>query len=110
MISQVGPVVIERMAYRAPGQPNLYPRDAVLNLPPRRYSWCLQRVVAEYVLAGAYEQARRFVAAVTGVVIGKQQLEQITTPVTAGAPGFYPARARDRGQDREEPGGRRGRC
>src|SRR5206468_3459124 len=66
MISQVGPVVIERMAYRAPGQPNLYPRDAVLNLPPRRYSWCLQRAVVEYVLAGAYEQARRVVAAGTG--------------------------------------------
>ena len=39
VVSQVGPVVIERVAYRAPGQPNLYPRDAVLNLPPRRYSW-----------------------------------------------------------------------
>src|SRR5207248_1869728 len=83
-----GPVVIERMAYRAPGQPNLYPRDAVLNLPPRRYSWCLQRAVVEYVLAGAYEQARRFVAAVTGVVIGKQQLEQITIEAAADAPGL----------------------
>jgi hypothetical protein len=102
MISQVGPVVVERMAYRAPGQPNLYPRDAVLNLPPRRYSWCLQRAVVEYVLAGAYEQARRFVAAVTGVVIGKQQLEQITIEAAADAPGFYPALARGQGQ--EEPG------
>ena len=36
------------MAYRAPGQPNLYPRDAVLNLPLRRYSWCLQRAVVDY--------------------------------------------------------------
>ena len=77
VVSQVGPVVIRRMAYRAPGQPNLYPRDAVLNLPLRRYSWPLQRVVVEYVLAGAYEQAQRFVAAATGVMIGKQQLEQI---------------------------------
>jgi len=102
MISQVGPVVIERMAYRAPGQLNLYPRDAVLNLPLRRYSWCLQRAVVEYVLAGAYEQARRFVAAATGVVIGKQQLEQITIEAAADAPGFYPALARGQGQ--EEPG------
>ena len=98
MVSQVGPVVIGRMAYRAPGQPNLYPRDAVLNLPPRRYSWCLQRAVVEYVLAGAYEQARRFVAAVTGVVIGKQQLEQITIEAAADAAGFYPALARDQGR------------
>jgi hypothetical protein len=104
MISQVGPVVVERVAYRAPGQPNLYPRDAVLNLPPRRYSWCLQRAVVEYVLAGAYEQARRFVAAATGITIGKQQLEQITIEAAADAPGFYPALARDQGQGGEGPG------
>ena len=104
VVSQVGPVVVERMAYRAAGQPNLYPRDAVLNLPPRRYSWPLQRAVVEYVLAGAYEQARRFVAAVTGVVIGKQQLEQITIEAAADAPGFYPALARDQGQGGQGPG------
>jgi hypothetical protein len=102
MISQFGPVVIERMAYRAPGQPNLYPRDAVLNLPPRRYSWQVQRMVVGYVLAGAYEQAQRFAAAATGVVIGKQQLEQITAGAAADAAGFYSALARDQGQ--EEPG------
>jgi hypothetical protein len=95
MISQFGPVVIERMAYRAPGQPNLHLRDAVLNLPPRRYSWQVQRAVVEYVLAGAYEQAQRFVAAATGVVIGKQQLEQITAGAAADAAGFYPALARE---------------
>jgi hypothetical protein len=61
--------------------------------------------VTGYVLAGAYEQARRFVAAVTGVVIGKQQLEQITIEAAADAPGFYPALARDQGGE-----GRRGRC
>jgi hypothetical protein len=93
MISQFGPVVIKRMAYRLPGQPNLHPRDAVLNLPLRRYSWQVQRAVAGYVLAGAYEQAQRFVAAGTGVVIGKLQLEQITIEAAADAPGFCPARA-----------------
>ena len=93
MVSRFGPVVIERVAYRAAGQPNLYPRDAVLNLPPRRYSWALQQIVTGYVLAGAYEQARRFVAAATGVVIGKLQLEQITLEAAADAAGFYPALA-----------------
>jgi hypothetical protein len=105
VISQFGPVVIERMAYRAPGQPNLYPRDAVLNLPPRRYSWPLQRTAVEYVLAGAYEQAQRFVAAATGITIGKQQLEQITIEAAADAAGFYPALARERGPGQEVPAG-----
>jgi hypothetical protein len=105
MISQFGPVVIERMAYRAAGLANLYLRDAVLNLPPRRYSWCLQRAGAEYVLAGSYEQARRFVAAVTGVTVGKLQLEQITIEAAADAPGFYPALARQQGPGPEAPAG-----
>jgi hypothetical protein len=100
VISQFGPVVIRRMAYRAPGQPNLHPRDAVLDLPPRRYSWQVQQAVVEYVLAGAYEQAQRFVAAATGITIGKQQLEQITAEAAADAAGFYPALARD--QDRQQ--------
>jgi hypothetical protein len=34
VVSVFGPVIIRRMAYRAAGAPNLYPRDAVLNLPP----------------------------------------------------------------------------
>jgi hypothetical protein len=97
VISQFGPVVVRRMAYRAPGRPNLYPRDAVLNLPLRRYSWPLQRPVVEYALAGAYEQAQRFVAAATGITIGKQQLEQITIEAAADAPGFYLALAREQG-------------
>src|SRR5262249_58322465 len=87
MVSQFGPVVIGRVAYRAAGQGNLYLRDAVLNLPPRRYSWALQRVVTGYVLAGAYEQARRVVAGAAGGGIGELQLEEITTAAPAGAAG-----------------------
>jgi hypothetical protein len=105
VVSQFGPVVVRRVAYRAAGQPNLHPADAVLNLPPRRYSWQVQQIVVEYVLAGAYEQAQRFVAAVTGVVIGKLQLEQITAEAAADAPGFYPARARDQQEQPEQRAG-----
>ena len=104
VISQFGPVVIRRMAYRAPGQPNLHPRDAALNLPPRRYSWQVQQAVVEYVLAGAYEQAQRFVAAATGITIGKQQLEQITAGAAADAAGFYPALARKQEQQHGQRG------
>ena len=58
VVSQFGPVTVRRMAYRAPGLPNLHPRDAVLNLPPRRYSWQLQQAVVRYALAGSYEASR----------------------------------------------------
>jgi hypothetical protein len=61
--------------------------------------------VVEYVLAGAYEQAQRFVAAATGITIGKQQLEQITIEAAADAPGFYPALAREPEPGQEAPAG-----
>jgi hypothetical protein len=92
VVSQFGSVAIRRMAYRAPGQPNLHPRDAVLNLPLRRYSWQVQQAAVRYVLAGAYEQAQQFLLAAAGIKIGKQQLEQITAEAARDAPGFYPAR------------------
>ena len=92
VVSQLGSVVIRRLAYRAPGQPNLHPRDAVLNLPVRRYSWPVQQAVVRYVLAGAYEQARQFLQAAAGITIGKQQLEQIAAEAARDAPGFYPSR------------------
>jgi hypothetical protein len=73
------------------GVPSLFPRDAVLNLPPRRYSWHLQYLAVRFVQAGAYEQAQDLLLAATGVKIGKLQLEQITAEGAADAPGFYPA-------------------
>src|SRR6202050_618524 len=87
-----GPVTPRRLAYRARGAPNLHPADAVLNLPVRRYSWQVQRAAVRYVLAGSYEQARLWRQDLTGVSIGKQQLEQILAEAAADAPGFYPSR------------------
>ena len=55
------------------------------------------------MLVGAYEQAQRFVAAATGITIGKQQLEQITAEAAADPAGFYPARAREQDQQGQEP-------
>ena len=41
VLTWFGPVIVRRMAYRAPGAPNLHPADAALSLPARRYSWAV---------------------------------------------------------------------
>jgi len=92
VVTWFGPVVVRRLAYRAPGAANLYPADAVLNLPVRRYSWAVQRAAVRYALAGSYEQAQVWLQDLTGVSIGKQQLEQILAEAARDAPGFYPSR------------------
>jgi hypothetical protein len=99
IVTRVGKVVVRRIAYRSgiKGAGSLFPRDAVLNLPPCRYSWPLQRLAVTFCRAGSYEQARGFVRAATGVGIGKRQLQQITVRAAADAEWFYrdPGRPRD---------------
>ncbi len=60
----------------------------MLNLPPCGYSWQLQRLAEMFTRSGSYEQAHQFVLAVTGVSIGKRQLEQITARAAADAERF----------------------
>jgi hypothetical protein len=106
-VTRLGAVVVRRIGYRAgiTGVPSLFPRDAVLNLPPCGYSWQLQRLAVMFCRSGSYEQAGGFVHAATGVSIGKRQLEQITIAAAADAERFY----QDRDPDQGEPAGGQGR-
>jgi len=91
VVTWFGPVVVRRLAYRAPGAANLHPADAVVNLPVRRYSWQVQQAAVRFALAGSYEQAQLWLQDLTGVSLGKQQLEQILAEASCDAPEFYPA-------------------
>jgi hypothetical protein len=82
---------VRRLGYRSgiKGAGSLFPRDAVLNLPPGGYSWDLQRLAEMFCRSGSYEQGHEFVLAATGVSIGKRQLEQIIIAAAADAEQFY---------------------
>jgi hypothetical protein len=99
VVTRLGQVRVRRIAYRSGvrGAGSLFPRDAVLNLPPCGYSWQLQRLAGMFCRSGSYEQAHEFVLAATGVSIGKRQLEQITAAAAADAERFYRDRVRDQG-------------
>jgi hypothetical protein len=96
VVTGLGKVVVRRTGYRSgiKGVLSLFPRDAVLNLPPLGYSWPLQRLAVMACRSGSYEQAREFVLAATGVRIGKRQLEQITAAAAADAERFCQDRVR----------------
>jgi len=91
VVTTVGPVSVRRIGYRAraKGVPALFVRDAALNLPPRGYSWRLQRLAVMAARDGAYALAQEFVLAATGVKIGKRQLEEIVAAAAADVAGFY---------------------
>jgi hypothetical protein len=90
VVTAVGAVSVRRIGYRAgvKGVRSLFPRDAVLNLPPLPYSWQLQQLAVMFTRAGSYDQAHEFVLAVTGVSIGRRQLQQITAAAAADAERF----------------------
>ena len=90
VVTRVGKVMVRRIGYRSgvKGAGSLFPRDAVLNLPPCGYSWGLQRLAEMFARSGSYQQAGEFVLAVTGVSIGKRQLEQIIAGAAADAERF----------------------
>jgi hypothetical protein len=107
MVTRLGEVSIRRIGYRAgiKGVPSLFPRDAVLNLPPLGYSWQLQRLAEMFCRSGSYEQAREFVLAAAGVTIGKRQLEEMVAAAAADVAGFYaPAGPDGPGQQDGRPG------
>jgi hypothetical protein len=58
-----GTVTVTRIAYRAPDVVNLYPADAVLNLPVGRHSHGLRRLAAIEAARGSFEQAGAAVGA-----------------------------------------------
>ena len=107
VVTGLGPVVVRRVAYRAgvKGVGSLFPRDAVLNLPPCGYSWPLQQLALMFARSGSYGQAREFVLAATGVSIGKRQLEQITTQAAADAERFCQDHRRPAGLHAAGPAG-----
>jgi hypothetical protein len=102
VVTTLGAVRVRRIGYRSGvrGVRSLFPRDAVLNLPPCRYSWPLQLLAVMFCQAGSYEQAREFVRAVTGAGIGKRQLQQICARAAADAERF----CRDPGRPGDQPG------
>ena len=99
IVTRVGAVVVRRIGYRSGvrGAGSLFPRDAVLNLPPCGYSWQVQRLAEMFCRSGSYEQAGEFVRAAAGVSIGKRQLEEIIVAAAADAERFCQDRPRGEG-------------
>lgn len=110
IVTRLGEVRVRRIAYRSGirGAGSLFPRDAVLNLPPRGYSWALQQLAVMSCQAVSFEQGHEFVLAATGVSIGRRQLELIVAEAAADAERFCqdPGRAAavpEAGQGRRLP-------
>jgi hypothetical protein len=87
-----GPVVVDRMAYRASGATNLYPADAQLNLPVGEHSHGLRKLAVLEAVRGSYDQAITGIIRATGVSVGKGQMLALTQAAAIDITGFYQTR------------------
>ena len=84
-----GDVGVSRLAYRQRGHANLYPADALLNLPPEQYSHGLRRLTAIESARGSFENAVEAIERATGVHLGKRQTEELTKRAAIDLDSFY---------------------
>jgi hypothetical protein len=89
LATTAGPVRVSRIAYRAPGAPNVHPADAQLNLPPGKHSHGLCRLTVIEAARGSIGQACAAVERATGVRVGTRQAQQIIRAAAADFGAFY---------------------
>ena len=84
-----GDVEVTRLAYRARGRANLYPGDAVLNLPAERHSHGLRRLAALEAARGSYDESVEAIERASGQQLGKRQVEELAQRAAVDFDAFY---------------------
>ena len=87
-----GDLDVSRLAYRARGAENLYPADAVLNLPAERHSHGLRLLAAIEASRGSYDDTGDAIARATGQRLSKRQVEALAARAAVDFDAFYAAR------------------
>jgi hypothetical protein len=86
-----GTVTVRRAALRAAGEPNIYPADAKLSLPPRRHSHGIAHLAVREAIRSSYDTTYSVINARCGSVAGKRQLENLVTAAATDVDAFYAA-------------------
>jgi hypothetical protein len=84
-----GDVTVQRLAYRQCGHANLYPADALLNLPSEQYSYGLRYMAAIESSRGSFDDGVKAIEQTTGVHLGKRQMEELVQRAATDFHSFY---------------------
>lgn len=87
--TRFGTVVVNRTGYGSPGTDSLVPMDGALNLPEEKYSFTLQRIVAEEAAKGSFDNVVELVEKHTGAHVPKRQAEEIAASAATDFTEFY---------------------
>ena len=92
LMTLVGEVDVERLAYQARDVPGLHPMDASLNLPREQYSHGVRHFVAENAALLSFDDVRRLLVKRTGARVPKRQIEELSVRAAVDFDAFYEER------------------
>jgi len=92
LLTLVGRVDVDRLAYQRRGVDGLHPMDAALNLPSELYSHGVRRCAAERAACSSFEEVSAALRQTTGVAVGKRQVEELSARAAQDFDDFYAAR------------------
>jgi len=102
LMSLFGEVEIKRIGYGRFGSQNLFPLDAELNLPSKKYSHGLQKRVAEESAKSSFDQAVESVDRTSGGAIPKRQAEESVVNTTQDFEAYYESRGIKRTEETDD--------
>jgi len=89
LLVRFGPVRVRRIGFGCREVGMAYPLDAQLNMPPRVYSFEVERLVAEEIAKNSFAQAAATIERTTGAHVPKRQVEEIALRAPADFDAFY---------------------
>ena len=92
ILTVFGSIVITRMAYSKPTLSSLFPLDAMLNLPPHKISYTLQKHFVLDVIDRSFQKSSQAIARWTGVTITNRQAQAIVHDASHEFANFYDIR------------------
>jgi hypothetical protein len=90
--SNFGDVTVRRLGYSGAGLESVFPLDAMLNLPPNKYSQGVRRKAGLEVAKGSFEEAVKAIQEGTGAEVPKRQAEELSRAISADFDEFYARR------------------
>jgi len=94
VVTLFGPVSVTRMGYGRPGCGAVYPLDAELQLPARRFSYEVQRRVVKAAVLGPFDEALDVLSDTGGILMSKRTAEQIVLEASTDFDQFYAERTK----------------
>ena len=101
LITIFGEIRVKRIGYGMEGRKSIHPLDEQLQLPRRKYSYEIQRLVVKKAVQGPFDEVVDAVYEATGARIPKRSAEKIVIDASFDFYSFY---ARRRGSGRERGG------